>query len=214
MYSCFVWVGAGRVETGAVNPQGVRAAPTFWLKVQKSKWLSIGLQDRFRRASRGMSVFEPDKLLPTVRPSRERACLICLSVFSGVRGPRQACQREDITGDPMLTRDAAPFLDSAQTMPTPANIQIVGEEIAIAWSDGSESYLPFEKLRAASPSASNQGERDIFGRKYGGDGPRTFTGVSVLGWAQVGNYAIRFDFSDGHHTGLYTYDMLRRLGGG
>ncbi|MDQ5979495.1 MAG: hypothetical protein QG602_2469, partial [Verrucomicrobiota bacterium] len=28
------------------------------------------------------------------------------------------------------------------------------------------------------------------------------------------NYAIRFDFSDGHRTGLYSYDLLRKLGGG
>ncbi|HEY5078261.1 MAG TPA: gamma-butyrobetaine hydroxylase-like domain-containing protein [Opitutaceae bacterium] len=34
----------------------------------------------------------------------------------------------------------------------------------------------------------------------------------MLSWEQVGNYAIRFDFSDGHRTGLYTYDYLRKLG--
>jgi DUF971 family protein len=34
----------------------------------------------------------------------------------------------------------------------------------------------------------------------------------VTGWESVGNYAIRFDFSDGHRTGLYTFDYLRKLG--
>jgi len=97
-------------------------------------------------------------------------------------------------------------------MPSPSNIQIIGNEIAIAWDDGAETFLTFEKLRAASPSASNQGERDIFGHRYGGDGPRNFPDVRVLGWSKVGNYAIRFDFSDGHNTGLYTYDYLRGLG--
>ena len=98
-------------------------------------------------------------------------------------------------------------------MHAPANIQLIGEEIAIVWDDGAETYYPFEKLRAASPSASNLGERDIMGNRHGGDGPKTFPGVQVVGWERVGNYAIRFDFSDGHRTGLYSYDYLRALAG-
>ncbi len=98
-------------------------------------------------------------------------------------------------------------------MLSPVNIQLIGNEVAIAWSDGVESYFQPEALRAASPSAENQGERDIFGQRYGGDGPKTFPGVRVTGWEQVGNYAIRFDFSDGHRTGLYSYALLRKLGG-
>lgn len=97
-------------------------------------------------------------------------------------------------------------------MPTPVNIQLIGQEVAIAWDDGAESYLPSETLRAASPSAENIGEHDILGNKYGGDGPSQFPGVTVLGWEQVGNYAIRFDFSDRHRTGLYSYALLRALG--
>lgn len=93
----------------------------------------------------------------------------------------------------------------------PANIQLIGNEVAILWEDGVESYYPMEELRAASPSAQNIGERDILGNQYGGDGPRQFPGVTVLGWEQVGNYAIRFDFSDGHRTGLYSYAFLREL---
>jgi DUF971 family protein len=94
---------------------------------------------------------------------------------------------------------------------TPTHIEIIGQEIAIIWDDGMESYFPFEKLRAASPSASNIGERDILGNRYGGDGAKTFPGVQVLGWERVGNYAVRFDFSDGHRTGLYSFDYLRQL---
>ena len=96
-------------------------------------------------------------------------------------------------------------------MQTPSNIQLIGNEVAIVWGDGTETYYPTEALRAASPSAQNIGERDILGNRYGGDGPKTFPGVTVTGWEQVGNYAIRFDFSDGHKTGLYSYDYLREL---
>ncbi len=96
-------------------------------------------------------------------------------------------------------------------MHEPTNLQLIGQEVAIVWDDGQESYYTFEKLRAASPSASNQGEQDILGNRYGGDGPKQFAGVTVTGWERVGNYAIRFDFSDGHRTGLYSYDYLRKL---
>jgi len=95
----------------------------------------------------------------------------------------------------------------------PTNIQLIGDEVAIAWDDGAESYFAFDQLRAASPSAETQGERDILGNRYGGDGPKKFAGVRVLGWELVGNYAVRFDFSDGHRTGLYSFDYLRKLGG-
>ncbi len=95
-------------------------------------------------------------------------------------------------------------------MHAPVNIQLIGSEVAIIWDDGAESYFTGQQLRAASPSAETQGERDIFGHQYGG-GSRDFTGVEVLGWVQVGNYAIQFNFSDGHRTGLYSYDYLRKL---
>jgi DUF971 family protein len=97
-------------------------------------------------------------------------------------------------------------------MHAPINIQSVGDEIAIAWSDGGESYLRHDFLRRASPSAETQGEHDVFGNKYGGTGRADYAGVRVLGWELVGNYAVRFDFSDGHRTGLYTFDYLRKLG--
>jgi len=96
-------------------------------------------------------------------------------------------------------------------MIAPSLVQLIGPEVAIAWSDGRETYFTGEELRAASPSAANLGEKDIFGTQYGGAGPKQFAGVTVQSWTQVGNYALRFDFSDGHNTGLFTYDYLRAL---
>ncbi len=96
-------------------------------------------------------------------------------------------------------------------MQRPTNIQLIGNEVAILWDDGAESYFPAEFLRANSPSAENIGERDILGNQYGGDGPRQFPGVTVLGWEVVGTYAVRFEFSDRHRTGLYSFDYLREL---
>jgi len=97
---------------------------------------------------------------------------------------------------------------------TPVNIQLVGSEVAIAWSDGAETFFTGPQLRAASPSAETQGERDIFGTQYGGGGSRRdFSGVTVVGWEKIGNYALRIDFSDGHRTGLFGFDYLRKLAG-
>jgi phosphoribosyl-AMP cyclohydrolase len=63
-------------------------------------------------------------------------------------------------------------------MHAPVNIQLIGNEVAIAW-DGRQPRPTYtcEKLRAASPSAANIGERDILGNQYGGDGPKRFPGV-------------------------------------
>jgi DUF971 family protein len=95
----------------------------------------------------------------------------------------------------------------------PEEISAVGEEIAIRWSDSSESYLKMDFLRSRSPSAENIGEYDLVGRpiiepKTG----RDFRGVTVTGWSLMGAYAVQFEFSDGHRTGLYSFDYLRELG--
>ena len=96
-------------------------------------------------------------------------------------------------------------------MLTPSDIQVIGNEVAIRWSDGAESYFTHEFLRASSPSAENIGERDILGRQIGGDSRTSFPGVAVISWKRIGNYALNFEFSDGHRSGLYSYDYLRRL---
>lgn len=98
-------------------------------------------------------------------------------------------------------------------MITPQDIQAIGDEIAIRWSDGSEDYYPMEVLRANSPSAENVGERDLTGQViYGGQGPKEFPGVKVTSWHLVGSYAVQFRFSDGHNTGIYSFDYLKALG--
>ncbi len=93
----------------------------------------------------------------------------------------------------------------------PEDIQLVGGELCIRWENGTETYLPAEHLRKNSPSAENIGEKDIFGQQYGGDGPKEFPGIRILGWEIVGNYALRPAFSDGHNSGIYSWDYLRRL---
>ena len=54
--------------------------------------------------------------------------------------------------------------------------------------------------------------RHLPSHQYGGEAPQNYVGVEATGWERIGNYAIRFEFSDGHRTGLYSYDLLRQLG--
>ena len=94
---------------------------------------------------------------------------------------------------------------------TPQNIQLIGNEVAIVWDDGTEAYFSGPELRTASPSAETRGEKDIFGNQYGGGEKKDFSNVQVLAFERVGNYALRFDFSDGHRTGLYGFELLQEL---
>ncbi len=95
--------------------------------------------------------------------------------------------------------------------PVPTDVQIVGDFLAIKWNDQSEDFYPMDKLRAASPSAENVGERDLTGTVYGGTTQKEFPGVVVAGWQVVGGYALAFRFSDGHQTGIYPYQFLKDL---
>lgn len=93
----------------------------------------------------------------------------------------------------------------------PTDIQIIGSELAIRWSDESENYYFMESLRALSPSAENMGEQDLLGNTFGGDTRERFPGVRVTGWQQVGGYALLLTFSDGHKTGIYSYAYLKKI---
>ncbi|MDQ8204400.1 DUF971 domain-containing protein [Pelagicoccus sp. SDUM812003] len=97
-------------------------------------------------------------------------------------------------------------------MTRPKTIQLIGSELAILWEDGAETYISSAKLRAASPSAETAGERDIFGKQHGGEFGKDYSQVEIRDWQPVGNYALRFRFSDGHATGLYSFELLKSLG--
>ena len=97
-------------------------------------------------------------------------------------------------------------------MLTAENILVVGNELAIAWSDGSESYLSFETLRRACPCASCQGEPDALGRVVRPPVSYTERSFHLDRWEQIGGYALQLRFADGHGTGIYSYNYLRALG--
>ncbi|MBA2269190.1 MAG: DUF971 domain-containing protein [Chthoniobacterales bacterium] len=93
----------------------------------------------------------------------------------------------------------------------PNNLQLIGNELAIVWNDGSESYLPLELLRRACPCASCGGEPDVLGKVERPQVSYTPASYELAGWQLVGGYAVQPRWSDGHGTGIYSYQYLRRL---
>lgn len=92
------------------------------------------------------------------------------------------------------------------------NLVVIGDEVAIAWSDGGETYLKFETLRKACPCAACQGEPDVTGRVIVPKVIHTEKSFKLIRHQVVGGYAIQFFWGDGHSTGLYSFDLLRQLG--
>jgi DUF971 family protein len=100
-------------------------------------------------------------------------------------------------------------------MMRPLNIQQIGNELAIKWDDGGENFIALEKLRRCCPCAGCRGETDIMGNMYKIPGqklpPSSFQLIHVV---NVGGYAIQPVWADGHATGIYSFDYLRRISDG
>jgi len=93
----------------------------------------------------------------------------------------------------------------------PVDMQTIGEELAIKWDDGSESFIRLATLRRLCPCAACQGERDVMGNLYKGpDRPLTPAAFQLVRLIPVGNYAVNLFWADGHNSGLYAFDYLRR----
>jgi DUF971 family protein len=91
------------------------------------------------------------------------------------------------------------------------DVQLIGGELAIRWSDAVESYLSLERFRRACPCASCGGEPDVLGNIVRPDVHYTASSFELVGWQFVGGYALQPRWADGHNTGLYSYQYLRRL---
>ena len=94
-------------------------------------------------------------------------------------------------------------------MPTPTEIRLHQKSriLEITFDDGRQFKLPYEYLRVFSPSAEVRGHGP--GQEVLQTGKRD---VLVTGLEPVGHYAVRPEFSDGHASGLFTWDYLYKLG--
>lgn len=89
---------------------------------------------------------------------------------------------------------------------------VIGDEIALAWSDGQENYISLKTLRQSCPCAVCQGEPDAMGRVLKPKVTHTERSFQALRMQQVGGYALQVTWADGHSSGIYSFDLLRRLG--
>jgi DUF971 family protein len=91
--------------------------------------------------------------------------------------------------------------------PVALTVHQQSRQLEISFSNGASFHLPFELMRVYSPSAEVQGHGP--GQEVLQTGKRE---VGLLALDPVGNYAVKPTFSDGHDSGLFTWDYLYSLG--
>lgn len=97
----------------------------------------------------------------------------------------------------------------AATRPQPLALTVhqASRVLEISFSDGASFRIPFELMRVYSPSAEVQGHGP--GQEVLQSGKR---GVTITALVPVGHYAVQPRFSDGHDSGIFSWDYLYRLG--
>ena len=98
-------------------------------------------------------------------------------------------------------------LSTTTPLPTEIKLHQQSRVLEIAFNDGRSFRLPYEFLRVYSPSAEVRGHGP--GQEVLQVGKRD---VAIKDVEAVGHYAIRPTFSDGHDTGIYSWDYLYDLG--
>lgn len=91
--------------------------------------------------------------------------------------------------------------------PTAFTVHRQSRVLEVCFSDGAAFKIPFELMRVYSPSAEVKGHGP--GQEVLQTGKQD---VTVLELSPVGNYAVKPVFSDGHDTGLFTWEYLYQLG--
>jgi DUF971 family protein len=95
----------------------------------------------------------------------------------------------------------------SERVPTEIKLHQKSRVMEIAFSDGRSFHLPYEYLRVYSPSAEVRGHGP--GQEVLQTGKRE---IEIRSLEAVGSYAVQPAFSDGHSTGIYSWDYLYELG--
>jgi DUF971 family protein len=98
-------------------------------------------------------------------------------------------------------------MDRKTPRPTEISLHQVSRVLDVTFDDGASFSLPCEYLRVFSPSAEVRGHGP--GQEVLQTGKRE---VNISAIEPVGVYAVKFVFSDGHDTGIYSWDYLHDLG--
>ena len=98
-------------------------------------------------------------------------------------------------------------LQADSPTPTALTVHSQSRMLEVVFSDGVKFKIPFELMRVYSPSAEVQGHGP--GQEVLQTGKRD---VGVIELESVGNYAVKPVFSDGHESGIFSWDYLYHLG--
>ena len=98
-------------------------------------------------------------------------------------------------------------LDKTTPVPTEIKLHQLSRQLEIAFNNGTRFELPYEFLRVYSPSAEVRGHGP--GQEVLQVGKKD---IAIKGIEPVGSYAVTLTFSDGHDTGIYSWDYLYALG--
>ena len=94
-------------------------------------------------------------------------------------------------------------------------INIFTNELAIKWANQEESFIQNVCLRDACPCAFCVGETDVFGNKYIGEGiQKSDDAYKINKIEYVGHYALQIFWRDNHNSGIYTFELLKKLANG
>jgi DUF971 family protein len=106
-----------------------------------------------------------------------------------------------------------PIPFDARKKPIGVKIRVsTGEGVDVTWSDGHTSHYDFPYLRDRCPCALCNDEREKKGRMGAITAlPMFKPKVTARGAKAVGNYAVQIDFSDGHSTGIFSFEHLREI---
>ena len=96
---------------------------------------------------------------------------------------------------------------TSERVPTEIKLHQKSRVMEVAFSDGRSFHLPYEYLRVYSPSAEVRGHGP--GQEVLQTGKRE---IEIRSLEAVGSYAVQPAFSDGHSTGIYSWDYLYDLG--
>ena len=86
--------------------------------------------------------------------------------------------------------------------------------LEITWNDGAICQYPLSHLREACPCVECRGGHQNMGREHDPANILKLTpkrSYVMTELVPIGNYAIQPSWDDGHHTGIYTWDYLRRI---
>ena len=109
----------------------------------------------------------------------------------------------------MAKSNPSPVAQKSASAPPPEAITIHAKSrvLELVWADGTRYRVPFELMRVYSPSAEVAGHGP--GQEVLQTGKRE---VQITAMNAVGNYAVQPRFSDGHESGIFTWEYLRHLG--